>query len=224
MHFGRFAGLETCDTADSEVCATYYRRFTESLDASALVSAVLPPIIIRALVVFMNRSALVLGGFACFVIAGQAAAPPGLGFRESVTNLTLSGVSQMTDLEWAPDASERLFIAQKGGVVRVFQRGNLLPTPFVTETPVHTASECGLIGMCFDPNFLQNGYVYFFVTSTPSEQKIVRYTDSGGIGLNRLELIRNLPTVGANHDGGGVAVGPDGRLYGPLGTWAMELV
>ena len=163
----------------------------------------------------MNGRLWFVGGLACFVVTSHAAAPSGLGFRETTTALT--GVSAITDIEWAPDASQRLFIAEQRGVVRIYQNGSLLPTPFVTETPVHTISECGLIGMCFDPNFVQNGYVYFFVTSTGSEQKIVRYTDAGGVGINRFEVVTNLPTLGGIHVGGALAVGPDGRLYWAIG-------
>ena len=92
----------------------------------------------------------------------------------------------------------------------------MLATPFATET-VYTSSECGLIGMCFDPDFVNNHYVYFFVTVSASEQRIVRYTDNGNTGINRTVIVPGLPTVGANHDGGAVGIGNDGRLYWAIG-------
>ena len=73
------------------------------------------------------------------------------------------------------------------------QNGAVLATPFATET-VYTNSECGLIGMCFDPDFANNHYVYFFVTVSASEQQIVRYTDNGNTGINRTVIVPGLPT------------------------------
>ena len=138
------------------------------------------------------------------------------GFRE--TPLPLPGVSQITDIEWAPDTSERLFVARKGGSVRVMLRnGTLLPSPFVTFSPVYTLSECGLVGMCFDPNFLVNRYVYFFVTVSTSEQQILRCRELEGGGTEVTVLVSGLPCQGANHDGGGLAVGLDGKLYFSIG-------
>src|SRR4026208_914106 len=85
------------------------------------------------------------------------------------TPILVPNVSQTTDIEWAPDTSKRLFIAQKDGTVRVIQNGVLRPDPFVVLSPVFTGSECGLVGLCFDPNFLVNHYIYFFVTVSASE-------------------------------------------------------
>ncbi len=108
------------------------------------------------------------------------------------------------------------FNAQQIAQVRIVQNGAVLPTPFATES-VFTSSECGLIGLAFDPDFVNNGYVYFFVTASSSEQRIVRYTASGNVGINRTEIITGLPTNGANHDGGGIGIGNDGRLYWSVG-------
>ncbi len=143
-------------------------------------------------------------------------------FSESVY-VSSSNIGSITGIAWAPDGSGRLFVARKGGFsgqqtaeLRIVQNGAVLPTPFATES-VYTASECGLIGITFDPDFVNNGYVYLFLTATSSQQKIVRYTANGNVGTNRTEIVTGLPTNGANHDGGGIAIGNDGRLYWSIG-------
>ncbi|HYG22335.1 MAG TPA: PQQ-dependent sugar dehydrogenase [Verrucomicrobiae bacterium] len=125
--------------------------------------------------------------------------------------------SQLTGMAWAPDGSNRLFLTHKGGSVRIIKNGTLAPTPFATISPIYTGGECGLIGFCFDPNFVVNGYVYFFVTVSASEQQIIRYTAVGDIGTNKTVIVPNLPTLGGNHDGGGVGIGADGKLYWSIG-------
>jgi glucose/arabinose dehydrogenase len=132
-------------------------------------------------------------------------------------------IGSTTGMDWAPDGSGRLFVIRKGGFsglqtaeVRIVQNGAVLAAPFATET-VFTSSECGLIGMCFDPDFANNRYVYFFATVSASQQQIIRYTDNGNIGINRTVIMSGLPTNGANHDGGGVGIGNDGKLYWSVG-------
>ena len=122
-----------------------------------------------------------------------------------------------TDMEWAPDGSGRLFVASKDGTVRIVKDGIFRPTPFVTITLALDQYECGLVGMCFDPNFLRSGYVYFFVTVSTTEQRIIRYEAEGDVGVNKVDLISNLPTIGELHNGGGIAFGPDGNLYWGVG-------
>src|SRR3954452_23650153 len=69
-----------------------------------------------------------------------------------------------TGLAWAPDGSNRLFVARQGGQIRIIQNGQLLPAPFATVTPTFYAGECGLVGMAMDPDFLTNHWLYVFVT------------------------------------------------------------
>ena len=162
------------------------------------------------------------------LLALSLLAPPALatvptGFEE--TSYTSSVLTPATGLAWAPDGSGRLFLLNKNGQVRVAtmregelvkQGTTLATTVFATET-VHTNSECGLIGIAFDPNYAVNRYVYLFVTATASKQQILRYTDANSVGTSRTVLIDNLPTAGNNHDGGALGFGPDGKLYWAIG-------
>ena len=145
-----------------------------------------------------------------------------VNFSESVY-ASGADIGGITGIDWAPDGSGRLFVIRKGGFsgiqnadVRIVQNGAILPAPFATEA-VYTSSECGLLGLCFDPDFINNHYVYFFVTVSSSEQRIIRYTDNNNVGINRTTIMTGLPTLGANHDGGAVGIGNDGKLYWAIG-------
>ena len=159
-----------------------------------------------------------------FCIATSATSTPvdPVNFSESIY-VSDANIGNMTGIDWAPDGSGRLFVIRKGGFsgmgtaeVRIVQNGTLLAAPFATET-VLTSSECGLIGFCFDPDFVNNHYIYFFLTVSSSEQRIVRYTDNNNVGINRTTIMKGLPTLGANHDGGGIGIGNDGKLYWAIG-------
>ncbi|NOK17341.1 PQQ-dependent sugar dehydrogenase [Corallococcus carmarthensis] len=168
----------------------------------------------------------VMASLLFLMMASPARATVPAGFVE--TNYSSSSLSAATGMAWAPDGSGRLFITLKNGVVRTVamkdgaletQPGTstLVTREFAKEPSVHTNSECGLIGIAFDPNYVVNRYVYFFVTVSASEQRIVRYTDSNGTGIARTEVVTLLPTAGNNHDGGGLGFGPDGKLYWSIG-------
>lgn len=132
--------------------------------------------------------------------------------------------SSHTGLAWAPDGSDRLFVLEKTGRVRVLSGalagGAGTWSTFATMSPIHTGGECGLIGMAFDPNFAVNRYVYFFVTVSPSEQQIIRYDASGASGTGRTVIRGQLPTSGGNHNGGGIGFAGDGKLYWSIGDLA----
>lgn len=159
------------------------------------------------------------------VVAGAFATPVDpTNFSESIY-VTSPDIGRITGIDWAPDGSGRLFVIRKQGFeltgthpaeARIVQNGSVLPTVFATET-VFNNSECGLIGMCFDPDFVNNHYVYFFVTISQSQQQIVRYTDSNGVGINRTVIVPGLPTSGHQHNGGAVGIGNDGKLYWAIG-------
>ena len=126
----------------------------------------------------------------------------------------------ITSLGWAPDGSNRLFVTLKGGAVKIVQNATLLSQNFYTFAP-YTASECGVLSISFDPNYASNRFVYIFYTASASVQRIVRLTDNNNVGQNLTTIIDNLPTVGANHDGGGTAIGPDHNGNGSYLYWGI---
>ena len=143
------------------------------------------------------------------------------GFQETVYVPSGSGLSSVTGMGWSPDGSNRLFIIQQNGAVRVVQNGALLGTSFANISPINSAVQAGLLGLCFDPNYVVNRYVYFFVTVSTSEQRIVRLTDTNNVGANQTNFLSGLPAAGNStfHNGGGIGFGFDGKIYWAIGEF-----
>lgn len=129
----------------------------------------------------------------------------------------VGGLNQPTSLAWAPDGSNRLFVSLKTSGVAVIENGTRRAELFAAFPQLYTASECGVLGLAFDPDYATNRFVYVFVTISASEQRIIRFTDQDSVGTQRTNLISKLPTLGQNHDGGALGFGPDGKLYWAIG-------
>src|SRR5574342_234679 len=87
----------------------------------------------------------------------------------------VSGLSSPTAMDFSPDG--RLFVAEKGGNLKVIKNGVLLATPFLSVL-VNSSGERGLLGVAFDSNFASNGYVYVYYTTSvsPIHNRVSRFT------------------------------------------------
>jgi glucose/arabinose dehydrogenase len=118
--------------------------------------------------------------------------------------------------------SERLYVLEKGGAVRVVEDGQVRSAPFLDlRDRVSTRSERGLLGLAFAP--VPAG------GAGPTEV-FVHYSDlDGDTVLLRAPLTDGRPDLAEatvmlrqeqpypNHNGGELAFGPDGMLYLGLG-------
>jgi len=135
------------------------------------------------------------------------------GFTETPFGSALS--SSPTAMEFASDG--RLFVCLQTGQVRVIKNGSLLATPFLN-IQVDSSGERGLLGIAFDPNFINNHYVYVYrtVPTFPIHNRVSRFTAAGDVAAPGSEVIMlNLDSLSSatNHNGGALHFGPDGKLY-----------
>ena len=159
-------------------------------------------------------------GLLWFSAAGAATLADGFSEMRVAT-----GLASPTAMAIAPDG--RIFVAEKGGTLRVVKNDALLAQPFLTVS-VNTSSERGLLGVAFDPDFLNNHFVYVYYTTAaaPIHNRVSRFTASStnaDVAQAGTELpILDLPTLGAgNHNGGAIHFGTDGKLYVAVGENAV---
>ncbi|SDL44485.1 PQQ-dependent sugar dehydrogenase [Siphonobacter aquaeclarae] len=132
-----------------------------------------------------------------------------------------TGLSQPMQVVHAGDGTQRLFIVQKGGSIKVFDRvGDEQFTDrgtFMTITGIPTSGEQGLLSMVFDPAYATNGFFYLYYTNGDGNLELARYQVSAdpyrGDAATKLTLLQ-IPHPGqVNHNGGELHFGPDGFLY-----------
>jgi glucose/arabinose dehydrogenase len=140
-----------------------------------------------------------------------------------VWNLIASGLEKPTDITSPGDGSGRVFVLEQVGRIRILQNGELLPSPYLDISSMvgSDASERGLLGIAFHPNYAENGFFFVNYTDRDGNTHIVRFSvsaDNPNLAdpASRLELIRVQQPYG-NHNGGSLAFGPDGYLYAGLG-------
>ncbi len=121
---------------------------------------------------------------------------------------------------------DRLFVVEKGGTIRVVRGGQLLATPFLDlSARVSTNGERGLLGLAFDPNYVDDGRFYVNYTDLDGNTVIASYLAPPGspdvADANSEAVILEIPRPTSFHNGGELAFGPDGFLYIASGDGAQ---
>lgn len=179
-----------------------------------------------------------LGAAAAPFALAQPASPQFVGF-------ITSGLSSPIGIFNAADGSNRLFVIQQGGQVRVWRNGSLQGTPFLslgsgttctypgnaqpTTVGFTSGGERGLLGLAFHPQYESNGRLFASFTDSAGDTMVVRFTKanpappaSGDDVLSPADLatctvILRVDQDFSNHNGGNLAFGPDGFLYIGMG-------
>ena len=139
----------------------------------------------------------------------------------------LPAFQQPVAMMQAPNDAARWFVVEQAGVVRVFANDALAATTTVfldIATRVTSGGEMGLLGLAFHPSFPADARVYAYYTHTdPTLGLLSRLSEfsSGDAGLtldpNSERIVLTIRQPESNHNGGGIAFGPDGFLYAGIG-------
>jgi glucose/arabinose dehydrogenase len=128
------------------------------------------------------------------------------------------GLEQPVDVTAVP-GSPRLAVVEKTGRLILLSAGD---GPAVTlldlRRKVSTGSEQGLLSVAFDPQYEDSRLAYVDYTDLAGDTHIARLDTRTG-SLRTLLLIHQ---PFANHNGGGLAFGPDGLLYIGMGDGGSE--
>src|ERR1700736_3105210 len=128
---------------------------------------------------------------------------------------TYTAADFATALAWSRD--RRLFYAERSGTIRTFD--GTTRRAFATVS-TSTEGERGLLGLAVSPTFAKDHFVYAFYSRADdlTRQRVVRWLDRNGTGVNMTTIVDNLPAgPDCCHKGGRIAFGPDAKLYVTLG-------
>jgi glucose/arabinose dehydrogenase len=113
----------------------------------------------------------------------------------------------------------RLYVVERRGRVRVVQGGRVRSTFLDIRRLVESGYvEQGLLSMAFHPAYPRTPRIYVDYTDRGGDTRVVEYRVRNGrvlTGTARLLLFVHQPY--ANHNGGGLQFGPDGKLYVGMG-------
>ncbi|MEO6758875.1 MAG: PQQ-dependent sugar dehydrogenase, partial [Saprospiraceae bacterium] len=139
----------------------------------------------------------------------------------------ITTVTTPVDMTGAGDGSNRLFIVDKSGKIRIFDQTTnmLLPGIFLDiSSLVLNNGERGLLGLAFHPNYANNGYFYVnYVhtggtgTTTVSRFRNPTPASNGPVSIGTEQVLLSVPQPYSNHNGGDLNFGPDGFLYVGMG-------
>ncbi len=143
-----------------------------------------------------------------------------------------SGLSLPLFVTNAGDGSNRIFIVEQGGQIRILKNGSLTPAPFLNIAGLVSNftganGEQGLLCLVFDPHFSSNGIFYMTYTTTNPDPVFLYTTTLARYHISATNpdvadpasgtVLLSIPKKYTNHNGGMLAFGPDGYLYMSMG-------
>jgi len=133
--------------------------------------------------------------------------------------------SRPVDFQHSGDGTNRLFVVEQAGLIRVFENAPTVQTTSVfldiRDRVNSSGNEEGLLGLAFHPDYKNNGYFFVNYTANPPRRTIIaRYkvskTNPDVADKSSEEIFLTFSQPFSNHNGGQITFGPDGFLY--IGT------
>jgi glucose/arabinose dehydrogenase len=122
-----------------------------------------------------------------------------------------------------PGDATRVFVVERGGTVRIVKNGATLPTPFLDlgANVTSVEGERGLLSIAFSLDYATSGRFWIFYTAANDGslrvEEGMRDPSNPDRALPARVPILTVPHRQGNHNGGQLAVGPDGALYIGMG-------
>lgn len=141
------------------------------------------------------------------------------------SSIVNTGLTSPVDIVAANDGTNRIFVVQQGGIIKVYDNNfTLLNNNFLTiSTDFTSGGERGLLSVAFHPDYENNRYFFVYYTNGAGGVNIDRFETSStnpnlADGSTRKNIISVAkPVVYANHNGGKLNFGADGNLYAGFG-------
>ncbi|MFS4467691.1 PQQ-dependent sugar dehydrogenase [Maribacter sp. 2210JD10-5] len=128
--------------------------------------------------------------------------------------------SRPLDFQSPDDNSNRIFIAEQGGTIKVFPNDSTVTEAnsyLDISNRIISSDELGLLGLAFHPDYENNGFFYIMYTPSDDVSVLSRFkvsdTDANSADASSETILLRIPQPFANHNGGQLAFGPDGFLY-----------
>ena len=137
-----------------------------------------------------------------------------------------AGLTDPVSITNAGAGDDRLFVVEQAGRIKIIlPNGTVLATPFldISSRVASSASEEGLLGLAFHPNYAANDFFFVNYTHTNGGIRRTRLSrfkvtaDPNIADPNSEEILLTVDQPASNHNAGDIHFGPDTYLYIPLG-------
>ncbi len=152
--------------------------------------------------------------------AAQEITPAAIGIE--LEPIVTTGLSSPVLVTSARDGSNRLFIVEQTGRIKVLQPNSNTPTVFLNVVnKIVSGGERGLLGLTFHPNFSNNRRFFINYTRQGDGATVIAEYRASLANPNLADInevvLLTIAQPFANHNGGMVEFGPDGFLYIGMG-------
>ncbi len=178
---------------------------------------------------------LVAALLATLLVGGSALAQDGSAFEDLELELVAEGFTSPVTLAAPSDDGRRFVVDRVGQIYILSDDGSRVEEPFLDVSdrmvPLNDGyDERGLLGMAFHPDYADNGLFYVYYSAPLREGSLAAMNHTAVVSEfqvseddpNRADpdserVLLQVDEPNGNHNGGGLAFGPDGYLYISLG-------